>query len=348
MTIQERSTIQTVQAYQPVDRPGLNLSDNANLFEPNPVILDALTSIDPETVRGYPSGYADALREAIAGHHDLTPEHVVTANGSSDLIDLIVRTFTDPGDAVAHHPPSFSMIPLWTRCNAATPHPVPLQDGFQLDVDAFSTAPARLGFVCRPNNPTGNAFPLEHVQEIAERFDGLLVVDEAYVRFTDHPDATPLIDRGDVIVLRSISKDAGLAGARFGYGLMAPELAQAVHKVRGPFRVPCLTEALAQAAVENPQHAEEVARIVKTERARVTERLDALGLSPFPSETNFVLLETPWPGARFASALADEGVLVREFTDDALEACVRATVGPPDVNDRFLEAVEAVLEGGGP
>lgn len=344
----QRSSIQGITAYQPVEREGLNLSDNANLFDPNPVIQEALDEIDPSQVRAYPSGYGDDLREAIADHHDLSPDHVVTANGSSDLIDVLVRTFTDPGDEVAYHPPSFSMIPLWTRCNAATPNPIPLQDAFALDVDAFSQAEASIGFVCRPNNPTGNAFDLDDVEEVAERFEGLLVVDEAYVRFSQKPDAEHLVDRGDVIVLRSISKDAGLAGTRFGYGLMAPELVDCVHKVRGPFRVPCVTEALAKAAIENTDHADAVARTVRKERARVHDRLDEMGLSPFPSETNFLLIETPWPGARFAQALAEKGVLVREFTSDALEACVRATVGPPEVNDRFIDAVEALLEEGGP
>lgn len=348
MSVRERETIEAVTAYEPVEQEGLNLSDNANLFEPNPAIEAGLASLDPDDVRAYPSGYGDELREVIARRHQVDPQGVVIANGSSDLIDLIIRAFTDPGSHVAYHPPSFSMIPLWARCNAAQPLPVPLGDGFSLDVEGFRDADARVGFVCRPNNPTGNAFEIEDVEAVADGFDGLLVIDEAYISFTERPSATRLIDREDVAILRSLSKDAGLAGIRFGYCLIDPELAQVLKKVRGPFRVPRPTEAIATAALEDRSHVERLAKTVRSERERVIERVGQLGLSPFPSQTNFVLIESPWPGERLAQALADEGVLVRDFSSDALEACVRVTVGPPETNDVFLAALEAVLEAGGP
>lgn len=348
MTVEERETIRELSAYEPVEREGLNLSDNANLFDTNPAIQRGLDAIEPDDVRGYPSGYADELRATIGDVHDVDPARVITANGSSDLIDLLVRSFTDPGDRVAYHPPSFSMIPLWSRCNAAQPHPVPLGEGFDLDADAFANADASVGVICRPNNPTGNAFTLEQVETVAERFEGLLIVDEAYIRFTERPDAMHLADRGNVVVLRSLSKDAGLAGTRFGYAVTDERLVDTVRKVRGPFRVPRTTEAIATAALEDPGHAETVAKTVRKERERVRERVDELGLSPFPTETNFLLIETPWPSSTFADALAEKGVLVRDFSTDTLEACVRVTIGPPDVNDRFLDALEALLDEGGP
>lgn len=348
MTIQERSTIEELSAYQPVEREGLNLSDNANLFGTNPAIERALDGLDPDEIRQYPSGYGDEIREAIADKHGVDPVEVVVANGSSDLMDLLIRAFTDPGEGVAFHPPSFSMIPLWARCNAAEPRPVPLGPGFELDVDGFRDVDARIGFVCRPNNPTGNAFDLEDVEAVADGFEGLLVVDEAYISFTDRPSAEGLAEREDVALLRSLSKDAGLAGTRFGYCLIDPSLVESLHKVRGPFRVPRPTEVIAKAAIEDESHVDQLVKIVRSERERVVDRLDELGLSPFQTETNFVLVETPWPSSRFADALAEKGVLVRDFGSDALEACVRATIGPPEVNDGFLDAVEELLDEGGP
>lgn len=349
MTIEPRESVAPLSAYQPVEQEGLNLSDNSNLFEPNPAIERALSRVTSDQVRGYPTGYSDAVCQAIAERHDHPADGVVTANGSSDLIDLLIRTFADPGDAVAFHPPSFSMIPLWTRCNAAEPLPVPLGDGFQLDVEAYGAADAALGFICRPNNPTGNAFPMEDVRAIAEAFDGLLVLDEAYVSFTQRPSARNLVaEHDDVVLLRSLSKDAGLAGIRFGYALMPPDLAEEVRKVRGPFRVPRLTEEIALEALEDMSHVETLAKVVAAERQRVTDRVDELGLNPFPTETNFLLIETPWPGERLQSALADQGVLVRGFSSEALEACIRVTIGPPATNDTFLAALETVLEDGGP
>lgn len=348
MSPEPRAAIRQLAAYEPVDQEGINLSDNANLFDTNPVIQEALAEVDPDEVRRYPSGYSDELRATIADVHDHQAEGVVTANGSSDLIDLLVRTFTDPQGKVAYHPPSFSMIPLWTTCNACDPEPVPLTDEFGLDGDAFVAADADLGVVCRPNNPTGNAFPIDVVEDVADRFEGLLVVDEAYVNFTDEPDAMHLRDRDDVAILRSLSKDAGLAGTRFGYALMPPELAQEVRKVRGPFRVPRITEEIARRALEDRSHVDRVAKVVKEERARVSRRLGEMGLSPFPTETNFVLVETPWPSSRVQGALADRGVLVRDFGSQTLEACFRATIGPPEVNDALLDAVESMLDDGGP
>lgn len=347
--IRERESLTEISAYEPVEQAGLNLSDNANLFEPNPAIQQALESLDADTVRSYPTGYGDALRERIADKHGVDPNGVVIANGSSDLIDLLIRTFTDPGSRVAYHPPSFSMIPLWARCNAAELAPVPLGSRFALDADAFANESARIGFLCRPNNPTGNAFPLATVDRVLAGFEGLLVVDEAYASFLDDETAEDLIlDRDDAVLLRSLSKDHGLAGIRFGYGLMDPSLAQQVNKTRGPFRVPVPTEAIAHQALEDSTHLDEVIDTVRTERARVYDRVDRLGLEPFPTQTNFLLIETPWPSETMADALAEQGILVRPFSSDALEACIRVTIGPPDTNDAFLEALETLLDGGGP
>jgi histidinol-phosphate aminotransferase len=348
VTVDARRSLEEVGAYEPVEQEGLNLSDNANLFEPNPAIERGLDAIEPEEVRDYPSGYGDALRERIAELHGTAADRVVTANGSSDLLDLLVRAFADPGDRVAYHPPSFSMIPIWTRCNAAETLPVPLGDGFGLDVEAFAEAEAPIGVVCRPNNPTGNAFALEEVEQVAEAFAGLLVVDEAYVRFAEVPDAAHLADRDDVVVTRSLSKDAGLAGLRFGYGLADPDIVATLRKVRGPFRVPRTTEAIALEALDDLAHVERVAKTVQTERERVRERVRELGLTAFPTQANFVLVEAPWPGARVADALAERGVLVRALGSDALEACFRVTVGPRATNDRFLDALEDLIDAGGP
>ena len=348
MRPQARESVQGLSAYQPVEREGLNLSDNANLFPVNPAIQQALDTLTPEQLRGYPSGYGEALCDALAHRHDVTPEHVLTGNGSSDLIDLLIRTFTDPGSQVAYHPPSFSMIPLWTQCNGAVPEPIPLQGAFELDVPAYQASQARVGFICRPNNPTGNVFPLDQVEAIAERFPGLLVLDEAYVRFTDEPSATSLLEMGNVAILRSLSKDAGLAGLRFGYALMPPSLAEEVRKVRGPFRVPRVTEHVALAALHHDDHVRSIVKTVQAERQRVAEAVADLGLSPFPSETNFVLIETPWPGDQIAEALAQRGVLVRAFNEASLETCMRVTIGPPETNGTFLAALTDLLEEGGP
>jgi len=345
MTPRERETIRELSAYQPVEKEGLNLSDNANLFDPNPAIQRGLDRLDPDEARGYPSGYGDELREAIGQVHDHTPEGVVTANGSSDLIDLVVRAFTDPDTNVAYHPPSFSMIDIWTHANAANPHPIPLDEDFALDEHAFADADTRVGFICRPNNPTGNAFTLDQVETVADRFDGLLVVDEAYVHFLDGPTAEHLATRDDVIVLRSLSKDQGLAGIRFGYAFTTPAIAESLHKVRGPFRVPRTTEAIALEAIENPEHREQVTRTVQKQRERVRRRLDELGYDPHPTKTNFVLFETPWDADTAQAKFEEQGVLVRAFSTDRLAGCVRATIGPPEVNDRFLDAAETLAEG---
>lgn len=345
MTIRDhvRDEVRARDAYTIHEVEGRNLMDNSSRFGPNPVAGKVLEETTAADLKGYPPIDSLALREAAAATHDHPPEGVLTANGANELLDVIIRAVAGPGGTVAFHPPSFSMLPHFTDYNGAQQVPVPLGDGWSLDVDGFLEADADLSIVTRPNNPTGNAFPRDQVLRIVDGVDGLVVVDEAYVQFGPDSLRDALETHENVVLLRTLSKAHGLAGLRVGYALAHPDLVEELAKVRSPYRLDALSERVAVAALQDPTYAEEAARTVAKQRPRLVEGAEALDVRAFPSDANFVLLEPPVDAHALTEALVDRGILVRDFPGD-MKPYIRVTVGPPDDVDAFLEALEPALE----
>lgn len=331
---------------------GLNLMNNANLFGANPAIAKALAKARPDHFWDYPSLTSAGLRRAIADHlavPGLTEDMVVVGNGSNELIDGVMRAFCDVGDRVAYHPPTFSMIPVFMRMNGAQPVAVPLssaESGFSLDAGLLVDARAKVTFVVRPNNPTGNAFPRRDVAQVVEEADGLVVVDEAYVEFTEGTSfAHEVPSRPNLVVLRTLSKAFGLAGFRVGYAIAHPSVARELAKARGPFKLNAMSEHVATLALAEREYVAGVAAAVKSERPRLARLLQEEGFRVHPSETNFLLVRPPLAdgGAEaLAASLARRGVYVRDFGGE-LAPYLRVTVGPPAVTARFLTALREAM-----
>lgn len=345
MTVRDhvRDAVRARDAYTIHDVEGRNLMDNSSRFGPNPAADRVLQEVTAADLKGYPPIDSLDLREAAAEAHDHPPEGVVTANGANELLDIVIRATVGDGGTVAYHPPSFSMIPHFTDYNGGTPVPVPLGEEWSLDVTGFLEAEADLTILCRPNNPTGNAFPRDDVLRVVDGVDGLVILDEAYVQFGPGGLDDVLGTRDNVVVLRTFSKAHGLAGLRVGYALAHPDLAGELSKVRSPYRLDALSERVAVAALRDPSYAEEAARTVAKQRPRLARGAEALGVTAFPSDANFVLLEPPVDAHDLTEALKDRGILVRDFPGD-LAPYLRVTVGTPDDVDAFLEALEAAIQ----
>ncbi|MBS1199528.1 MAG: histidinol-phosphate aminotransferase [Proteobacteria bacterium] len=302
----------------------------------------------------YPEPQSSLLIDRLAALYGVAPEQVLVGRGSDEGIDLLVRTFCRAGqDQVLICPPTFAMYRFAAAVQGAGVIEVPLrrEDGFALDAGAVLAActPAtRLVFLCSPNNPTGNQLDRQAVRRIVEGLAGraLVVIDEAYVEFSSAGSLAPWLARyGHLAILRTLSKAYGLAGARCGAVLAAPEVTGLLRRVIPPYAVSAqtieaATDALAGDGVEACR--DQVRRLVE-ERGRVAARLASVPLvsKVWPSEANFLLVESPDPGRLLEAGIA-AGLLVRDVRGQAgLSGCLRVTIGSPDQNERLLAALEA-------
>lgn len=341
-----RPDIRLLKAYEEEQGAGLNLAANTNLFGVNPALERAMMRMRPADLTEYPSLGSTTLRQALAQKLGVLHDQVVTGNGSNDLIDVICRTFLTPGERVAFHAPTFGMIPLFARMNHGVPAPVPLsREDWSLDPVALAAADAKLTFVVRPNNPTGNAFPRRDVERLLEDARGIVVLDEAYVEFLGGESFVKEVREGRdrVIVLRTFSKAHGMAGLRVGYAVANLTLAEQINKVRGPYRLDALAETAATMATQDDRFLQATIAGVRLERPNLKRMLEDRGFVVHRSDANFLFCIPPFDAEVIALGLAKRGVFVREFAGE-LAPFLRITVGPPAATARLKIALDEVIE----
>src|SRR3990170_4375849 len=324
---------------------GAKLDGNENPYGPSPRVLEALGGFDG--YHRYPDPQQRRLREALADYAGVAPEHIVAGHGSDELIDLLLRAVIAPGDTTIDCPPTFGMYGFSTRVAGGATVEVPRRDDFSLDVEALHGAAggAKAVLVASPNNPTGN--PLRGDELDALLAAGLLVVvDEAYVEFAGESYASLVPQRDNLVVLRTFSKWAGLAGLRAGYGIMPSALACVLMHIKPPYTPNIAAEVAMLASLEDRERLMEGVRAIVGERERMRRMLETLEfLEVFPSEANFLLVRQPGAdGRQVRDGLARRGIFVRYFDTPRLRDCIRISVGLPEQTDR---AVEALREQGG-
>ena len=351
-----RSHIKEIEPYEPPDleavaaRAGvpvkhlIRLDANENPFGPSPRVAQALAEFADY---GFYPDYRP-LREAVACYAGVTPEHVVLGNGSDELIDLVLRLCLEPGQGLIICPPAFSMYRFFARLGRHPVWEIPRGDDFSVDATAIETlarqsegqAQPRLLFLTSPGNPDGQIIPLDTVLRLL-RLPWVIVVDEAYVEFGG-PSVLPLLAEHDnLIILRTFSKWAGLAGLRLGYALLAPQLAAHMERTRAPYNVNSAAMVAALATLENLKSVQaNVARLI-AERERLQAALAAISwLEPLPSQANFILCRLHGrTGGEVAGELAQRGILVRSFSEHRLAGYVRIAVGRPEQNEALLKTL---------
>lgn len=300
----------------------------------------------------YPDPDARALRRAVGECFGVDPAQVLVGNGSDELLHILTEATAGPGRPVLAPVPTFVVYEMAARIAGAPFVGVPLADGFALDREALlrATAEARpaIVFLAYPNNPTGNCFDAGVIQEVLEAASGLVVVDEAYVDYSGRTFLSRLARHPHLVILRTLSK-MGLAGVRLGILVGDTRLVAELDKVRQPYNVNVLTQTAARIALEERAALAPLTEAVRRERGRVFEDLSRLpGIQPFPSDANFVLFRPAAPAEEVLRGLAQEGILIRDFSrTPGLANCLRVTIGTPEENGRFLEALERVLAAAG-
>jgi histidinol-phosphate aminotransferase len=324
----------------------IKLDGNENPYGPSPRTLEALATYREWEI--YPDPTQRHLRAKLAAYAGVDATHVIPGNGSDELIDLLMRVFLDPGDAVINCPPTFGMYPFSAQVNAAEVVTVNRRTDFTLDLEATVAAArhprAKLIFLASPNNPTGT--PLNQAEVEALLATGIMVVvDEAYIEFAESPSfATQVPQHENLVVLRTFSKWAGLAGLRVGYGIMAPALSALLDQMKPPYNVNVAALVAAEAALDDRAYQLELCGRMMQERARLFPLLASLGyLDPIPSEGNFILARAKDRKATDVKhSLERRGIFVKAVTDPLLgpDGGVRFSIGKPEHTDALMAALK--------
>lgn len=329
----------------------IKLDANENFLFPKDVLASALcqlsSSLDP---RLYPVDEKEQLTEALARYLDVSGEKIVLGNSSDEILELTARAFLGERDGALSVYPTFSMYRIITNTLGHGFVEVPLGEGFRLDSKTLLKAcdnSTVLCFLCSPNNPTGNQFPSNEIRTFVNEFDGLVLVDEAYVEFADHSLIRLAGELENLVILRTFSKAFGLAGMRMGYAIASPRVVSSLSKLQLPYNMNVMSLKMGTEILKHQDILESTIRGVKAERKWLSEELAEIPhVIAYPSETNFILFKTPRSSVELAEALKARGVLVRGFSDlRGLDRCLRVTVGTREMNAQFLVALKEALKG---
>lgn len=327
----------------------IKLDANENPFGPLPAALHALAGLDQAHI--YPDPESRRIRSMLAEYHQIEASTIIIGAGADELIDLIMRLTIDPGDRLINCPPTFGMYAFDGVINGAEVISVPRRSDFTLDMDALydtvvATGP-KLLFLAHPNNPDGKLVPPEFI-DVLLTLPLLVVLDEAYIDFS--PGGSSWIcrvaDYENLIVLRTFSKWAGLAGLRVGYGVVPETLAPLLMKVKQPYSVSVAAEAAAYASIVEAGMLHAHTAAVVRERERLMRELGQIPwLEPVPSAANFILCRVFGRAAsRVRQKLMEQGILIRYFDRPGLVDSVRISVGTRAQNSTLITALRELEE----
>lgn len=305
----------------------LDFSVSANPYGPPPGTNEALKSA---VVDRYPDSDSGELRQALAHNLDLSPENIIVGNGSMELIRIVASAYFDKKDTVLITEPTFGEYEI--ACQIAgtkiIKHDAREEDGFQLSVDELAISikqnQPKAVFLCNPNNPTGQYLNREEVERILSVCENtLLILDEAYVNFVDSRwRSLDLIDRYNLIVIRSMTKDYALAGLRLGYAVANPEVINVLRRVCPPWNVNAIAQSAGIAALRDVTYLEHCRKDIREARDYLRKELSKIGLDPVSSQVHFFLIKVG-DATEFRRGLLQHGIMVRDCTSFGLPEYIR-------------------------
>jgi histidinol-phosphate aminotransferase len=333
----------------------VKLASNEYPLPPFPEVKEVVVAA-VDRLQRYPDGFSVELREALATHYGVGPEQVAVGSGTCELLYLLATAILQKGDEVVLAEPSFTSYRDVIDLHEAVPVAVPTVD-FVHDLEAMTAAVTprtRIVFICNPNNPTGTYVPVADIARLVDnvRDDVLIVIDEAYNEFVTAPDRDDALvlqkEHDNVVVLRTFSKIYGLCGLRTGFGLCAPEVKDALDKVRQPFNVNLLGQLAAVEALKHQDRVAERRRSNAELRATMVERLAARGRATVPSQANFMLVDMNDlcdPHDKVCGTLLSMGAIVRDGNALGCPGWARVSVGTQDEIEFFLDKLASLEVG---
>ena len=296
-------------------------------------------------INRYPDPSAEKLKQAIARVWKIDADRMLLGNGSDELIQAIILAFGGP---VLTPTPTFAMYDITARALSQKVVAVPLTDEFDLDADAVIKAAkrtkAKVIFLACPNNPTGNRFSPDAVRKVLEKTDAVVVVDEAYFSFSGKTFLPYLNRHHNMIILRTLSK-IGLAGLRVGVLAASKEVVEELNKIRLPYNINMLSQAAALVALKHWRTLNaQISLLISERRKLYNALLRTPGVTPFPTDTNFILLWVEKDATAVFRSLRKRGILVKNLDRPGpLKNCLRVTIGTPKENEEFLKELKNIL-----
>ncbi len=328
----------------------VKLDANENPYGPLPIVREALGKMDFPHI--YPDPESRALRKSLEKFTGVPAEYLLAGSGADELLDLLMRFLLEPNDYILSCPPTFGMYSFDAELNAARVIEVPRNADFSLDMNAIrkavETYQPKILFIASPNNPDGSLLDKKIIGELLT-LPLLVVLDEAYIEFAGEDLGTSLSrirevpSRENLVVLRTFSKWAGLAGLRIGYGAFPLWLMPTLWKAKQPYNVNVAASVAAQVSLENTDQLIKVVELLKTERKRLFDELQQIPfLKPYPTQSNFILCQVIGQDAsELKIRLAQEyGIFIRYFNKPGLRDHIRISVGRPQDTDALIKALK--------
>ncbi|MFN3384566.1 MAG: histidinol-phosphate transaminase [Archaeoglobaceae archaeon] len=337
-----RGVLRIINPYDPgiiLEGQVVNLSSNENPYEPSESVKKAFFDAVGKINR-YPDASYSRLKKVISDFLGVEVERISMGCGSSELISRVCDVVVEELDTVAIPMPSYSLYLIYAMLREAS-IVTPVFKDYELEAGIFEDLKPKLSMICSPNNPTGNKVKKKTVEKIIES-SKFVLIDEAYVEFSDENMLNFALEFDNVIVLRTFSKFFGLAGLRIGYAISSKEIAGAIEKIRLPFAISGVAVEAAISAIKSFDYYAEIRRKIIEERERMKKELEKLGLKVFPSYANFLLVKVDEKAFDF---LLNSGIVVRKVENFlGLEGShLRITVGKREENEALIEAICSYL-----
>lgn len=346
-----RSAISALTGYKPGRQPSgpgwIKLNTN-EAFEASPAALQAVQSATVNDVRLYPSPSSNELKHKLAEHYAMSPDQVVVGNGSDDILNLIVRTCCEMNDKLVTTNPAYSLYPILSSIQDVNFEAIPCKDDFALDIDKIIGARGQITLITSPNNPAGTSYDPANIRLICESGANLVVVDEAYAEFANQNALDLLCEFENLCVVRTFSKAYGLAGLRVGYLLGHEGFCAQIQKVKDSYNVNRIAQIAAIAALSDQEWAHNMWDTVRQRRTWLTDQLGKIqGLSPHPSQANFVLVDCGEHNAsQIYNSLEEKHMLVRYLPDvRGAENSLRITIGTQEELDILVNYLQDIVSG---
>jgi histidinol-phosphate aminotransferase len=308
------------------------------------VFLDANESPFQNEINRYPNNKHIDLKKTLLKLNQLSIGQIVLGNGTDEILDLIMRVFCDPGsDKIITIPPTYGMYDVIAKTNNVENIKVPLKSNFTLNLEELKksfTEKTKLLFLCSPNNPTGNSFSRKDLIDLIESFNGVVVIDEAYINFSSNSSLVSLINKyNNLIVTQTMSKAFGMAGIRLGMGFSNNKIVNYINKIKPPYNINLLTEKRALKELKNIDTIKTNIKIILKERNKLIDSLNEFSfiIKVYPSDSNFILIKVDDADLRYKQ-LIEKGIVLRNRSKELLcDNCLRITIGTPYENELLIK-----------
>ncbi|WKZ68244.1 MAG: histidinol-phosphate transaminase [Melioribacteraceae bacterium] len=323
---------------------------NGLLLDANENAFGSVIDNDDLELNRYPDPTQLKLRQSIGGYLKINPDNIFCGVGSDEIIDLLIRIFCEPGkDKAAIFEPTYGMYKVVCNIQDVETIIYELDNDFQINVEQFlkqELESIKIIFICSPNNPTANIINKIDIIRLSENFNGIVVIDQAYIDFYDERELLDEISKhSNIVLLRTFSKAWGLAGARFGFAVSDSFIVKLLMNIKSPYNINKLTENIVLRSLNKIDHKNDILEKIKIERDYLTEELKSIKgiINVYPSDANYILFKVS-KADKVHEKLIEKGIIIRNRSNQLnLEGCLRVTVGTREQNQKFIQELRVVL-----